>query len=514
MSALGLGDWILCAGYLAVVIALGLWFAREQHTTEDYFVGGRRMHWLPIGLSIFAGTFSSLSFVGLPRDAAYDDWHLLTAILMIPLVVMPIVGCWFIPLYFRLRVTSAYEYLQWRFHRSVRLLASGLFVLYTIGWMGALLTAVGEILQPVLQLSDAQLVFAVIAVGAFATAYTTLGGVKAVVWTDALQALVLGGGMLVVLLMAVDRIDGGWRTVWQVGQEHHKFDMARWQFDFQRPNLPAAIAFGLFVYLAGHAVHFTAVQRYVSMPSLRAARRALVVNGAMVAVVCVVFFLVGTTMFVFYHPDATTTAFDGADHPNWHEQLKHTDAKANSNEKNLEDQLLPRFILSEIPTPGLMGLLLAGLFAAAMSSMDSGINSLTATVVCDWLRSERSSLAGSRILTVVFGALAVGTAVLLQRIDLPVFHILMTIAGTFLGLMLGVFLLGMLFPWANTPGALVGVAVGLAIFLTAKFAGMTMWWDGACTTTATLVVGLLASLCFQSREDPPCPPSPKASPPA
>lgn len=498
MPAFGLWDWIICIGYLAVVVALGLYFARQQHSNEDYFVGGRKMHWLPIGLSIFAGTFSSLSFVGLPREGAYDDWHLLTGILLIPLVVMPIVGWLFVPLYFRLQVTSAYEYLQRRFHPSVRLLASGLFVFYTVGWMGALLKAVGEILQPVLQLTDAQLVYAVIAVGVFATFYTTLGGVKAVVWTDALQAIALGGGMLAVLVLAVGRIDGGWQTVWQVGNEHHKFDMAHLKLDFQSGNLFAACAFGFFVYLAGHAVHFTAVQRYVSMPTIGAARRALAVNGIMVAVVCAVFFLVGTSVFVFYHPDAATSARGNAaaNSTNWYDELKHTDAKQENNEKNLEDQLLPRFIMSEIPVTGLMGLLLAGLFAAAMSSMDSGINSLTATVVCDWLKKDEFSLTGSRILTVFFGTLAIGTAVLLQQFDAPVFHTIMTIAGTFLGLMLGVFLLGMLSPRSNTPGALIGVAAGLAIFLVAKFAGMTAWWDGGCTTTATLLVGLFASLLF------------------
>jgi len=509
MPEFGLWDWLVCIGYLVTVLVLGLWFAKQQHTTDDYFVGGRRMHWLPIGLSIFAGTFSSLSFVGLPREGAYDDWHLLTGILFIPLVVMPLVGWLFIPLYFRLKVTSAYEYLERRFHRSVRLLASGLFVFYTIGWMGALLKAVGEILQPVLQLSSTQLVVAVIVVGIFATFYTTLGGVKAVVWTDALQAIALGGGMLTVLLLTIGRLDGGWQTVWELGNEHHKFDMARLQLSFQQNNFFGACAFGFFVYLAGHAVHFTAVQRYVSMPTISAARRSLVVNGIMVTLVCVVFFLVGTSIFVFYHPSTTVSDTEliavnteATATTNWYEELEYTQARKANDEKNLEDQLLPRFIMSEIPAPGLMGLLLAGLFAAAMSSMDSGINSLTATIVCDWRRDEGSSLAGSRLLTVVFGTLAVGTAVLLQQFDAPVFHTIMTIAGTFLGLLLGVFLLGMLSPRSNTPGALIGVAAGLAIFLVAKFSGMTAWWDGACTTTATLIVGLFASLAFR-------PPSPQ-----
>lgn len=477
MPTLSTLDWSICLGYLAVVIGLGFWFARSQHDNEDYFVGGRRMHWLPIGLSIFAGTFSSLSFVGLPREAAYDDWHLLLSILFIPLVVMPLVGWLFIPLYFRLHVTSAYEYLQRRFHYSVRLLASVLFLLYTIGWMGNLLNAVGKILQPVLGLSSWQLSIALVVVGAFATFYTTLGGVKAVVWTDALQAFALGGGMLAVLLLTVGKLDGGWENLWQTGVEHQKFEMLRMKLDFEAGNFFGACAFGFFVYLAGHAVHFTAVQRYVSMPTVSAARWSLAVNGLMVAVVCLVFFLVGTALFAFYQQTGDPLFVEL-------EQAKKT------------DQLLPSFILTHIPAFGLTGLLLAGLFAAAMSSMDSGINSSTATVVCDWLMGKNISLAGSRALTVLFGVLAIGTAIALQQLDLPVFHILMTIAGTFLGLMLGIFLLGMLSPRANTPGALIGLAGGILFFGVAKAAGMSFWYDGACTTTATLFVGLFASLLF------------------
>ncbi len=477
MSSLSTLDWFVCGGYLLLVVALGLWFAREQHDNEDYFVGGRRMHWLPIGLSIFAGTFSSLSFVGLPREAAYDDYHLYLGILYIPLVVMPIVGWLFLPLFFRMRVTSAYEYLERRFDRSVRLLGATLFALYTIGWMGNLLVAVGKILQVVLNLSDRQLILALITVGVFATFYTTLGGVKAVVWTNALQALALGGGMLAVLLLAVGKVAGGWPEVWRVGSEAGRLEMFRMELNFEGGNFFAASAFGFFVYLAGHAAHFTAVQRYVSMPTMRDARWSLVVNGVMVAGVCLIFFLVGTALFAFYQQSGDPIF----------EQLR---------EEQRGDQLLPYFVLHEIPSYGLTGLLLAGLFAAAMSSVDSGINSLTASAVCDWFEGRPLGLWVSRLLTVMFGVGAIVVALILDRIGGPVFHMIMTIAGTLLGLLLGVFLLGMLSPRSTTGGAWIGVTVGFASLLIAKWSGMSFWWDGACTTVSTLLAGLFASLLF------------------
>ncbi len=486
MATLSLLDWVICFGYLVIVFAMGLWFARGQHTNEDYFVGGRKMHWLPIGLSVFAGTFSSLSFVGLPREAAYDDYHLLLAILFIPFVVMPIVGWLFIPLFFRLGLISAYEYLDRRFSRPVRLLASALYTFYTIGWMGNLLLAVGVILQTVLQLTESQMAWMLVAIGLFATFYTAIGGVKAVVWTDAMQAFALGGGMLIVLICGVGQLDGGWNALWQVGSQHDKFAMFHMEYDIthildsERINVFSACAFGFFVYLAGHAVAFTAVQRYVSMPDIKSARRALVVNGAMVAVVCLLFFMVGTMVFVYYQQALPPDAVAGSGFP----------------ELARQDQLVPHFVMTVIPYPGLVGLLLAGLFAAAMSSIDSGINSLTATVVCDVLAGKQMPLRLSRILCILFGIAAIATSLVLQRWGGNVFDIIMTIAGTFLGLLLGIFLLGMFSTRANTAGAVIGLLGGsLTLFAASKF-NVSHWWYGAFSSIPTIVIGYLASYSF------------------
>ncbi len=474
-------DLSICAAYLLVVFAVGVWFAREQHDNEDYFVGGRTMHWLPIGLSIFAGTFSALSFVGLPREAAYDDYQFFIAILFIPLIVTPIV-CWlFIPLYFQLRVTSCYEYLELRFHRSVRLLASGLFMFYTIGWMGNMLVAVGKILQEVMRLTDSQLAWMLVAVGMFATFYTTIGGVKAVVWTDTLQAFALGIGMLIVLGTAVNQIDGGWAAVWSIGTEHGKTRLVHldWSYEglVQKTNLASICATGFFVYLAGHAVHFTAVQRYVSMPSIAAARKSLVVNGIMVTAVCLIFFLVGSALFAYY-------------------QQTGDPAYAELAAAGKEDQLLPRFIVSVVPQYGLAGLLLAGLFAAAMSSIDSGINSLTASVVCDWLSGRHPGLWVSRLLCAGFGVAAILTALVLREVGGNVFRVLMVIAGTFLGMLLGVFLLGIFSRRANTGGAIVGFAGGLVSVAAAMWAGVGELWYGAIACLPTILIGSFASYLF------------------
>lgn len=491
MQNLSLLDWSICGGYLVIVFALGLWFARGQHNTEDYFVGGRRMHWIPIGLSLFAGLFSSLSFVGLPSEAAYVDYHLYLSILFIPLVVTPIVWIWFLPLYFRLGSTSCYEYVERRFNRRLRLMASLLFMLYTLGWMGNLLRAVGVILQAVLDLSQMETAYVLLGVGLFATFYTTIGGVKAVVWTDVLQAFALGGGMILVLLLTVSRINGGWSQVWEIGSHHERFAMFKLHFDLQTPNIFGAIAFGFFVYLAGHAVTFTAVQRYVSMPSISAARKALVINGVMAGVVCLVFFLVGSAIFAFYHqsPDSNTAAVQTAETPpNLYYELQ-----AGPDRPNRQDQLVPRFIMAELPYNGLMGLLLAGLFAAAMSSVDSGINSMSASVVCDWRTDQQLDLRQSKILCALFGLAAIALAISFYFYGGRVFPLIMKIAGTFLGLLLGLFVLGLLVKRANSFSATCGLAAGVACLALAFNFNVAHWWYGAVASVSVFIVGWLVS---------------------
>ena len=243
-------DWTIFIGYLAVVSAIGVWFARKQEDNEEYFVGGRKMNWLAVGISLFASAFSSISFLAYPREAAYETFQFMVAILFIPLVITPLLWFLFVPLYVRLRVLSVYEYLEIRFHPALRKLGTLLFAGYAIGWMGSMLYAVGLILQVVLNLSDAGLTWTLIGVGIFATLYTSVGGVKAVVWTDVVQTVVLGGGTVVVLVLALAQVDGGWDAMIQIGAEHNKFQMFNFEPDFtKRGTFYAACAFGLFMYL-------------------------------------------------------------------------------------------------------------------------------------------------------------------------------------------------------------------------------------------------------------------------
>lgn len=483
-------DWAICGGYLLAIVALGLWFSRHRVTNDEYFFGGRNMHWLPVGLSLFAATMSSNSFVGLPAEAAFRNYHQLLAIFFIPFVVVPITCIWFIPFYRSLGFDSLYEYLERRFSRSVRLAASAIFMVYLAGWMGTMLVSITKILNVVLDAhSSAATIGVILVVGLLATGYTALGGVRAVIWTDTIQAFALFGGMIFLFLMLINRIEGGFTGFMEVASQNNKFEMFRTSGGLGERNLFSACAMGFFVYLAAQTSSYGAYQRYVTVGSVRAVRRSLIVKGVFILVSCSIFFLVGTALYVFYAQDS----------PEVMQQLAAAERK---------DQLMPHFVVHHASETGMLGLVLAGLFAAAMSSLDTGINSMTATVVTDWKNGAELGKNTTRWLTFLFGMLATGTACLLSVIRLPVFDILLSVSGATLGLLMAVLLMGMLSPRATTSGVISGVLAGLGVFAAMRFgleklsedslqllgplAGLkdNTWWDGFVTTTTALTVGM------------------------
>lgn len=478
---MGILDWLLCIGVVVALFAQGGWFARAQKTTEDYFVGGRRMNWLAVGLSLFATTFSPLSFVGLPREAAYVNYHLYLAILFIPLFVVPLVSWLFIPLYFPLRVTSAYEYLELRFDWRMRRCGSLLFGLYTLGWMGNMLYATGLVVQAALELDERQMLATLVILGTVATVYTTLGGFQAAVWTNVAKAGILAGLIVTILWLAVARVDGGLASVLRLGWEHDKFAMFDMHFDRTRgASFYGACSYGMFVYLAAAVTGQAAVQRYASMPSVSAARRSLVVHGIGTASVCLLFFLLGTTLFAFYQQHPAAGAVAGSAFPPLAKQ----------------DHLTTWFVRTELHYPGLLGLMLAGLFATAMGSISSGLNALSSIVICDWLQGRSLGVRGSRLMSLLFGIAAVGIALLVSRLGEHVFDILIRIAGACFGPLLGLFLLGALVRRANAAGATLGLLAGLTCLAVVFSSDVAPLFYGACTCLPTLIVGTLASLLF------------------
>ncbi len=486
MTNLSLIDWCLCAAYLAVVFGLAVRSARGQQDNEDYFLGGRNMNWFVVGVSMFATSFSSISFLGLPQRGAYQDFSFYLTILFIPFVITPILWWIFVPMYVRLKVSSGYEYLGRRFGMPAQRIGSGLYCVYAIGWMGTMLYAVALTLQTVMELTHAQYYFVLVSIGAFSTIYTVMGGLKAVIWTDVLQAVVLGGAIIAVMFLAISRVDGGWSAFWAIASENNKFQMFHLNANLLAPEnftgrntVFTAAAFGLFMYLPGYAVSQNMIQRYVCAGSLAGGRRMVILSAAINAGLGLLFLLVGTALFSFYSQPG------GAGLP----------AAGIAIAK--EDQILPYFVSTQLHGVGLVGLILAGLFAAAMSTIDSGINGVTSVIVYDWLSGKKLSLRISRILTSLLGVIVIGAAILVPVLGDTVFEIITVIAGTSLGMLLAIYLLGMLMPHVNLPGVLTGLGVGLiCLALIWILTDVPKWWFGAFTIFPTFITGAIASLLF------------------
>jgi len=486
MTDLSFIDWFVCTAYLVVVFGLAIRSARGQQDNEDYFIGGRKMNWFVVGVSMFATSFSSISFLGLPQRGAYQDFSFYLTILFIPFVITPILWWIFVPMFVRLKVSSGYEYLGRRFGLPAQKIGSGLYCIYAIGWMGTMLYAVALTLQTVMGLNEAQYLWALIGIGAFATIYTVMGGLKAVIWTDALQAVVMGTAIVAVMFLAVSRIDGGWSAFWAIASENNKFQMFHLNANLLTPEnftgrntVFTAAAFGLFMYLPGYAVSQNMIQRYVCAGSLAGGRGVIILSAVINVGLGLLFLLVGTALFAFYSQPG------GAGLP------------AAGIEIAKEDQILPYFVATRLPSVGLVGLILAGLFAAAMSTIDSGINGVTSVIVYDWLSGRELPLKIGRILTAVLGIVVIGAAILVPVLGDTVFDIITTIAGTSLGMLLAIYLLGMLMPHANLPGVLTGLAAGLVcLALIWILTDIPKWWFGAFTIFPTFIAGVIASLFF------------------
>jgi len=476
MNSIGVFDMMLFLGYLMIIFGVGVYFSRRQKSQEDYFVGGRNMNWLAVGISLFATSFSSISFLAYPREGAFEDFHLFLTLLFIPFFIVPVLWFVYVPFYNRLGVVSIYEYLERRFSRGLRKLGTLLFAGYAIGWMGSMLYGMGLIMQAVMGLNEPQMMLMLVGIGVFAMVYTMLGGVQAVIWNDVLQTFVLGGGMLIVFYLGLGRIDGGLSTLIQTGMANGKFDMFDVGWDlFERRNVYSAVAFALFMYLPGYTVSQTTAQRYICMNTLGEARRSLLISGLVSTLACFLFFITGTMLYVFYHQPGV------GGFPDLFRQ----------------DQLLPYFVMSEIPVTGLIGLLLAGLFAAALSTIDSGINSMTAVVVYDWLGGKNTGVKISRIMTCVFGCLVIPAALVSPFIGNFLIEIISKIVGVFLGLLLGIFILGMFVRSATTQGVYTGVACSsIVLVLVWVLTPLPHWWYGAITIGGTVIVGGIASQWF------------------
>ena len=469
--------------YLLAMVAVGAWFARRNKDTNDYFRGGQKIAWWAVGCSIFATMLSSITYMAIPAKAFAQDQVYLVGNLMIP-AVAPIAAFFVLPFFRRIDATSAYEYLEKRFNRPVRLFASLSFTVFHTFRMGIVMSLASLALATITPLSPAQ---SVLLMGLLSVLYSTMGGVEAVVWTDTIQTFVLLGGAVFCLLLMLAGTGGGIGGALGTAADDGKLHLANLHFDATSASLAlwvvviGAIGQNLSSYMSDQAV----VQRYMTTPDLRRAAGSIWTAALLSIPSSLLFFGLGTALYLFYKANP--------------EKLDPT---------YMTDQILPLFISHEAPA-GLAGLIVAGIFAAAQSTISTSMNSTATAVVTDFLRpfrvlkTERAYLNSARLLTCAFGV--AGTLLGLLFIDpenRSLFDSFLKVIGLFMGVLAGLFLLGMMTRRATAWGSLVGALAGASVMgALPVYTRINGYLYAAIGIASCFAIGLLASAILPRGEE-------------
>jgi len=475
-KSFGIVNYLVLFGYLLAMVGVGVYFTQKNKDTDDYFRGGKQIPWWAAGCSIFATMLSSLTFTGLPSKAFAQDWVYAVGNFTIPLVAILAVYV-ALPFYRRIDATSAYEYLERRFGSVTRRFASTSFVLFHLFRMAIVMSLTALALAVATPLTPVQ---SVLLMGLLSIAYCTLGGIEAVIWTDTIQTFVLLGGALLALVLLIQGVDGGLAGFWDISSSADKFNFVNAHWDITSAQAAVwvivigAIAQNISSYTADQAV----VQRYVTTETQQLAARSIWMSAVLTIPATILFFGLGTALFAYYQsnpgkldPHITT------------------------------DQIFPLFIAREIPM-GLAGLIVAGVFAAAQSTVSTSMNSSATTIVVDFLRpmqfcsSERGYLIAARVCTFSVGLIGTLLGLLFVNPEIrSLFDAFIVVLGIFMGILGGLFLLGAFTRRSTQLGAMCGACVGaLVMFALWKYSRIHGYFYPAAGLGVCFTVGYLASL--------------------
>lgn len=481
--AISTTDTVIMVAYVAAVVVFGLWVGRGQKDLSGYLLGGRNIPWWAILGSIVATETSTATFLSVPGLGFAEDGDLRFLQLAIGFTVgRVIVARVLLPLYFRGELFTAYEVLKQRFGGLTSRVASLTFLIARNLGDGLRLFLAGIVLEKIV---GAELEYCIIAVGLATIVYTFFGGMKAVIWSDCIQMVVYLVGGCLALHILIESLPGGWSELIEFGRERGKFQF----FDFRLVasdapffllTEPLTFWAGLFggaaLSLGTHGTDQMMVQRYLCAPNQRSAALALVLSGVAVFAQFALFLFLGVALACFY----ATVVPRSFEHP---------------------DEVFATFIVQQLPV-GLVGVTLAAVFSAAMSTLSSSLNSSATAAVNDFYRRTAddgeaaggSLLGASRGFTVFFGLIQIGVGIGASRLSSSVVSDALAIAGFTAGILLGIFALGVLTRRTDQTGALVGLIAGIVVLSIVKFFTPVAWtWYAVIGALTTFTVGYAAS---------------------
>jgi len=497
-------DMIIALAYVVGIVGVGVYFSKQQKSAKDFLMAGRSMSWLPVGLSLMATLTSAVGYMAYPAGAFKSGLILFWMAMAIP-ISYPVVVYVFMPFYHKLKIYTAYEYLEKRFNHRVRTLASAIFILWRLTWMAAVIYVPSMVLN-VVSNGKIPLFPSIIVLSIIAIIKTALGGVKAVMWGDVFHSAIMFLGMFVAIYVIIDAVPGGFSEVWSTLSDAGKTKMTG-----TMPGFDTAGIFGkLHLYLltdftvvsiiitytvqkmGNYCVDQAMVQRYITAKSLKESQKGFKANAVAYLLYVILVTIIGAGLFAV------------SKNLNFPPDLK-------------IDYIYPYFIANVMPV-GITGLMVASIYAASLSSIDGGINSITTALLNDFYapyklkqtnlevgentdEEKTRRLKISRIATVVIGIVAMCMAFYVEQMG-DIFTYSQKLINMFTGPLFGVFLLGMLTRRATSNAVLIAGFIGFVMGSLMVFAkqlnidalAVGVLWPAAISFTITMVLGYFLSM--------------------
>jgi cyclically-permuted mutarotase family protein len=475
----GVLNYTVLFGYLLISLFIGFYFARRQKSTGDYFLGGGRIPWWASGLSVFGTLLSALTFMAIPAKTFLTDWSYfflnITAIIIVPVIVFL-----FIPYFNRLKINTAYEFLEIRFNYFARALGSLSFILFQLGRIAIVLLLPSLAISIVTGIS---VDLCILLMGVLCIIYTTFGGIEAVIWTDVLQVIVLLGGSILAIILIFWQTEITIKEAYLFAVEQDKLNILNMDLNFVDATFWVVFLGGLASALISQGTDQTIVQRYLTSSNVKDAQKTSYTNAIMTLPATFIFFGIGTLLFIFYS-----------------KMPERISPQLSSN-----DSIFPWYIVNELPT-GISGLLVAAVFSAAMSSISSSLNSVSTAFCNDFYKHFRPStddmnlLKIARYTTMVIGILGVILALWMAHSNIKsLWDQFYKFLGLITGGLGGMFLLGIVTKKANSKGTLLGVLIStITVWYLSIFSDVNFLMYSFIGLFSCVLFGYFFSLIFKN----------------
>lgn len=476
----GIFNYVVLFGYLLAMMLVGVYFSKRQKTADDYFRGGGRIPGWAAGVSVFATTLSSITFMSIPAKAFTTDWTFILGQYLV-IAILPVVFYFYIPFFRKLKVTSAYEYLEARFDVRSRLFASLSFMMFNIGRIAIITYLTVLALRPFIGIDPIVLV---LLISVMCIIYTWMGGIEGVIWTDVIQGLLLSGSAVLIFIVICFKVQGGFGEIFTVTQHADKFFPAsQFRWSWTESTVPVLMIGFLFANIQQFTASQDVVQRYIVTDSIEETKKTLITNAKLIAIIPIFFFAIGSALFVYYkqNPSLLPAGFNIGG-------------------------ILPLFVVTEMPT-GIAGLIIAAIFAAAQSSISSSLNSISSCFNSDIYqrlsskkRTPENSMRMAKLVILIAGLFSSAATIwLVMANESEIWDAFNSLIGLMGGPMTGLFMLGIFCKRANAGSATLGIVVSIVAVLFARYAtDLNFFFYGVVGCLSVVISGVIFAPLFAS----------------